>query len=87
MTAIAGAVGERGAPIRRWRIGPCRSDAARNDDLLSFISDRGKFDWHKEAVINILKSPNLRKVLLKGTIKRGTNISIGNYLRTYSSTT
>jgi digeranylgeranylglycerophospholipid reductase len=39
-------------------------DAAKKDGLLSFISENGKFDWHKDAVVQILKSPNLRKVLL-----------------------
>ena len=57
-------------------------DSAKNDDLLSFISDRGKFDWHKDAVINILKSPNLRRVLLKGVIKQGSKFAVGSYLRT-----
>lgn len=39
-------------------------DAAKKDGLLSFISEQGKFDWHKNAVLKILKSPNLRKALL-----------------------
>lgn len=43
--------------------------AAKQDGLLSFIATKGKFDWHKDAVIKILKSPNLRRVLLNGLIK------------------
>lgn len=39
-------------------------DAAKKDGLLTFISQEGKFDWHKNAVIKILRSPNLRKALL-----------------------
>jgi len=39
-------------------------DAAKKDGLLPFISEKGKFDWHKNTVLKILKSPNLRKALL-----------------------
>lgn len=39
-------------------------DAAKEDELLPYISRSGKFDWHLNAVIKILRSPNLRKVLL-----------------------
>ncbi|HEX3035775.1 MAG TPA: NAD(P)/FAD-dependent oxidoreductase [Thermodesulfobacteriota bacterium] len=50
--------------------------AANQDSLLSFIADKGKFDWHREAVIKILRSPNLRRVLWNGLI---SNLShIGN---------
>jgi len=42
--------------------------AAREDGLLSFIAQKGKFDWHKDAVIKILKSPNLRRVLWNGLV-------------------
>ena len=38
-------------------------DAAKKDALLSFIAHKGKFDWHYNAVVKILKSPNLRKAL------------------------
>ena len=41
-------------------------DAAMEDGLLSFIAERGRFDWHLDAVIKILRSPNLRRVLLAG---------------------
>ena len=44
--------------------------AANEDGLLSFIAERGKFDWHKEAVIRILRSPSLRRVLWKGLMRR-----------------
>jgi flavin-dependent dehydrogenase len=44
-------------------------DAAAQDGLFSFIAERGKFDWHKDAVIRILRSPNLRRVLWNGLIK------------------
>ena len=40
-------------------------DAAKKDDLLSFISEEGSFDWHKNAILKIFRSPNLRNVLLK----------------------
>ena len=39
-------------------------DAAKKDGLLPFISENGKFDWHKNALVKVLKSPNLRKALL-----------------------
>ncbi|MEE9252990.1 MAG: hypothetical protein V3U74_06545 [Thermodesulfobacteriota bacterium] len=42
-----------------------RFETARNDRLPSFIAERGRFDWHKNAVVQVLKSPNLRKVLMK----------------------
>ena len=50
-------------------------DAAKKDNLLSYISENGKFDWHRDAVINILKSPNLRKILIKGIIRQGTRLA------------
>lgn len=53
-------------------------DAAKKDDLLSYISQNGKFDWHKEAVINILKSPNLRKILIRGLIRQGTKFAFSS---------
>jgi len=43
--------------------------AAKQDGLLPFIATKGKFDWHKDAMIKILKSPNLRMALLNGFIK------------------
>ena len=43
--------------------------AAKQDGLLSFIATKGKFDWHKDALIKILKSPNLRRALLNGFLK------------------
>lgn len=39
-------------------------DAAKKDNLLHYISRNGKFDWHKNAMVKILRSPNLRRVLL-----------------------
>jgi len=53
-------------------------DAAKKDNLLSYISQNGKFDWHKEAVVNILKSPNMRKILIKGLIKQGTKFAFSS---------
>jgi len=44
-------------------------EAAEQDSLLSFISENGKFDWHKNAVVRILRSPNLRRVLWNRLIK------------------
>jgi len=38
-------------------------DAAKKDGLLSYIAKSGKFDWHKNAVRKIIRSPNLRRVL------------------------
>ncbi len=40
--------------------------AAERDSLFSFISENGRFDWHKDAVAKILRSPSLRKVLWNG---------------------
>ncbi len=44
-------------------------EAAEQDNFFSFISENGKFDWHKNAVTTILRSPNLRRVLWNGLIK------------------
>ncbi len=44
--------------------------AARRDNLLSFISENGKFDWHRKTIVKILRSPNLRRVLLNGFMRR-----------------
>jgi digeranylgeranylglycerophospholipid reductase len=44
-------------------------EAAEQDNFFSFISENGKFDWHKNAVTKILRSPNLRRVLWNGFIK------------------
>lgn len=33
-------------------------DTAKKDGLLKFMSEKGKFDWHQNTVIKILKSPN-----------------------------
>lgn len=52
-------------------------DAAQKDGLLPYISQSGKFDWHQNAVIKILRSPNLRKVLLWEGINRArTNVAL-----------
>ncbi|MDA2921044.1 NAD(P)/FAD-dependent oxidoreductase [Desulfobacterota bacterium AH_259_B03_O07] len=40
--------------------------AAKQDALLSYIAKNGKFDWHKDAIVKIIKSPNLRKALWNG---------------------
>ncbi|MGH7885073.1 MAG: NAD(P)/FAD-dependent oxidoreductase [Thermodesulfobacteriota bacterium] len=45
-------------------------DAAKEDRILDFISERGKFDWHKDTVVRIFKSPNLRNVLIKELLRR-----------------
>ncbi|MGQ0794129.1 MAG: NAD(P)/FAD-dependent oxidoreductase [Deltaproteobacteria bacterium] len=47
--------------------------AAKTDGLFSFIAERGKFDWHKDAVVKILRSPNLRGVLFSGFLARVTS--------------
>jgi digeranylgeranylglycerophospholipid reductase len=44
-------------------------DAAERDNLFSFISENGKFDWHKNAVAKILRSPHLRRILWNGLIR------------------
>ncbi len=52
-------------------------DAAQKDGLLPYISQNGKFDWHQNAVIKILRSPNLRKVLLwEGINQARTNVAL-----------
>jgi len=48
--------------------------AARQDGLLSFIAEKGRFDWHRETVIKILRSPNLRSVLWSGLIRQISNM-------------
>ncbi|MGB7293183.1 MAG: NAD(P)/FAD-dependent oxidoreductase [Thermodesulfobacteriota bacterium] len=49
-------------------------DAAKQDGLLSYVAKNGKFDWHKDAIIKIIRSPNLRRVLWNGFIgKNGKN--------------
>jgi digeranylgeranylglycerophospholipid reductase len=50
--------------------------AARKDDLLHYISNNGKFDWHGGTVSKILRSPNLRKILLNGFINNGLKLAI-----------
>ncbi len=47
-------------------------DAAKEDQILDFISESGKFDWHKDAVLKIFKSPNLRNVLIKEFLRQST---------------
>lgn len=44
--------------------------AAKEDALLSFIAKNGKFDWHRKTIIQIMRSPNLRRVLFNGLINR-----------------
>lgn len=44
-------------------------EAAEQDNFFSFVSENGKFDWHKNAVTRILRSPNLRRVLWNGLVK------------------
>jgi digeranylgeranylglycerophospholipid reductase len=43
--------------------------AAKQDNLLSFIASNGKFDWHRKTIIQIMRSPNLRRVLFNGFIR------------------
>ena len=38
-------------------------DAAIQDNLLKYIANSGKFDWHKDTIVKIIRSPNLRRVL------------------------
>jgi digeranylgeranylglycerophospholipid reductase len=40
--------------------------AAKQDGLLSYVEKNGKFDWHKNSIIKIIRSPNLRRVLWNG---------------------
>lgn len=47
-------------------------DAAKEDQILDFISENGKFDWHKETVVKIFKSPNLRNVLFKELLRQSS---------------
>jgi len=39
-------------------------NAARQDNLLTYVTNNGKFDWHKNTIVKIIRSPNLRRVLL-----------------------
>lgn len=48
-------------------------DAAKEDRILDFISQRGKFDWHKDTVIRIFRSPNLRNILAKEILQQSKN--------------
>lgn len=41
-------------------------DAAIRDDLIPYIKNNGKFDWHKGAIVKIIRSPNLRRVIWNG---------------------
>jgi digeranylgeranylglycerophospholipid reductase len=43
--------------------------AAKEDALLSFIAKNGKFDWHRKTIIQIMRSPNLRRVLFNGFMR------------------
>ena len=38
-------------------------DAAIKDNLLTYITNNGKFDWHRDTIAKIIRSPNLRRVL------------------------
>lgn len=49
-------------------------DAALKDGLPSFIAEKGRFDWHKNAIVRILRSPNLRRVLMGSLIKGAVGI-------------
>lgn len=48
-------------------------DAAVKDKLLTHLSENGRFDWHTNTIYRILRSPNLRKVLVRGLIRKGMN--------------
>lgn len=41
-------------------------NAAIQDDLLPYITSKGRFDWHQDTILKILRSPNLRRVLWNG---------------------
>ena len=38
-------------------------NAAIQDNLLPHIQKNGEFDWHKDTIVKIMRSPNLRRVL------------------------
>lgn len=38
-------------------------NAAIQDNLLTHLKNNGKFDWHKDTIVEIIRSPNLRSVL------------------------
>lgn len=50
--------------------------AARTDGLLNFISSNGNYDWHRGTVTQIMRCPNLRRVLLNGFISSGLKLAI-----------
>lgn len=50
--------------------------AVKEDGFLNFISNKASFDWHRGVVTQILKSPNLRRVLLSGFISNGLKLAI-----------
>lgn len=50
--------------------------AVSKDGLLDYISRRGNFDWHSGTVVKILKSPNLRRVLLNGFVTNRLKLAI-----------
>lgn len=44
--------------------------AAKEDNLLDFIANNGSFDWHKNAILRIFRSPNFRNVLFRELVRK-----------------
>nr|NIT13370.1 hypothetical protein [Candidatus Dadabacteria bacterium] len=51
-------------------------EAVGKDGLLDYVSRRGNFDWHSSTVLRILKSPNIRRVLLNGFVGNRLKLAI-----------
>ena len=51
-------------------------EAVGKDGILDYISRSGNFDWHSSVVVKILRSPNLRRVLLNGFISDKLRLAI-----------
>ena len=51
-------------------------EAVGKDGILDYISRRGNFDWHSSAVVKILRSPNIRRVLLNGFMSTKLRLAI-----------
>ncbi|NIP39031.1 MAG: NAD(P)/FAD-dependent oxidoreductase [Candidatus Dadabacteria bacterium] len=50
--------------------------AVSKDGLLDYISRSGNFDWHSGTVVKILRSPNIRRVLLNGFVDSRLKLAI-----------
>lgn len=51
-------------------------EAVNKDGLFDYISRSGNFDWHSGKVVKILRSPNIRRVLLNGFVSSKLKLAI-----------